>query len=169
MSTALAPLWAIEEELSILLDSLETCPDELQPELQDRIAEFLGKEATKIDQTAHVLAALDYEARCASDEIARLQARKQHAKASQDRLEAYLCRIITANGGKKLIGKTNTLSVRPSDAVVIVDESLIPAEYISEKVITTKSVDKVAIKAALKAGVDIPGADLEFRQNLTRR
>lgn len=169
MSAALEPLWKIEEELSALLDSIETCPADLQPELQTRIAEYLSREAAKIDQTAHVLAALDYEQRAAGDEMARLAERKRMAKASQDRLEAYLCRIIAARGGKKLIGRTNTLSVRPSDAVVILNEAAIPAAYIVEEVVTTKRVDKVAIKKALKAGDEVPGVDLEYRDNLVRK
>jgi hypothetical protein len=169
MSTALTPLWQIEAELEALLNSIETCPDELQPELQARIAEYLAREAAKVDQTAHVLAALDYEQKAAGDEMARLAERKRAAKASQDRLEGYLCRIIAARGGKKLVGNTNTLSTRASDAVVIVNETAIPASYIVEEVITTKRVDKAGIKKALKAGAEVPGADLEYRDNLVRK
>jgi hypothetical protein len=169
MSVAVQPLWAIEEELTALLDSIATCPDELQPELQARIAEYMAREAAKVDQTAHVLAALDYEQKAAGDEMARLAERIRTAKAAQARLEAYLCRIIAACGGQKLIGNTNTLSVRPSDAVVIVDEAAIPACYVVEEVVTTRRVDKAAIKKALKAGKEVPGADIEYRDNLVRR
>jgi hypothetical protein len=169
MTEALQPLWQIEEELVALLDSIETCPDEFQPELQQRITEYLAREATKVDQTAYVLKTLDYEQQAAADEIARLSDRKRAAKASQDRLETYLCRIIAARGGKKLVGDTNTLSVRASDAVLILDEAAIPAQYIVEKVVVEKRVDKVEIKKALKAGEEVPGADLEFRSSLVRR
>jgi hypothetical protein len=169
MSTALQPLWAIESELMTLLDCLLTCPDELQPELQARIAEYMEREAAKVDQTAHVLAALDYEQKAADDEMVRLAERKRAAKAAQDKLEKYLCRIIAARGGKKLNGNTNTLSVRPSDAVVILDEAAIPTCYIVEEVITTKRVDKAGIKKTLKAGGEVPGADLEYRDNLVRK
>lgn len=169
MTEALQPLWQIEEELVALLDSIETCPDEFQPELQQRITEYLAREATKVDQTAYVLKTLDYEQQAAADEIARLSDRKRAAKASQDRLETYLCRIIAARGGKKLVGDTNTLSVRASDAVLILDEAAIPAQYIVEKVVIEKRVDKVEIKKALKAGEEVPGADLEFRSSLVRK
>ena len=168
MTEALQPLWQIEEELEALLDSIETCPEELQHELQQRITEYLAREATKVDQTAYVLAALDYEQEAAADEIARLSDRKRAAKASQDRLETYLCRIIAARGGKKLVGDTNTLSVRASDAVLILDEAAIPAQYIVEKVVVEKG-GKVEIKKALKAGEEVPGADLEFRSSLVRK
>ena len=169
MSTALQPLLAIEDELTALLDSIETCPEELQEELQSHIAEYMQREAAKVDQTAYVLAALDYEQKAAGDEMARLAERKRAAKAAQDRLEVYLCRIISARGGKKLIGITNTLSLRSSDAVVVLDEAAIPAAFVVEEVITTKRVDKSAIRKALKSGKEVPGADLEYRDNLVRK
>ncbi len=167
MILALEPLWKIDETLLALMESIETCPEELKPELQADIELYLGKEAAKVDQTAHVLAALDYEARAATDEMARLAERREHAIKAQKRLESYLCRIIANRGGKPLIGETNTLSVRTSDAVDITDVSIVPEEYI--KVSVTRTPDKTAIKKALKSGVDVPGADLEFRSNLQRR
>ena len=36
--TSLQPLWQIEDELAALLDSVDTCPDELREELEQRIA-----------------------------------------------------------------------------------------------------------------------------------
>ncbi len=166
MSVALEPLWKIDETLLALMESIETCPDEMRPELQADIELYIGKEAAKVDQTAHVLAALEYEEKAAADEMARLAERKRVAAAARGRLESYLCRIISARGAP-LKGSTNTLSVRTSDAVIITDEFAIPDEFVIEKV--TESVDKAAIKKALKAGAEVSGADLEFRNNLVRR
>ncbi len=169
MSVALEPLWKIDETLLALMESIETCPDEMRDELQADIELYIGKEAAKVDQTAHVLAALEYEEKAASDEMARLAERKRGAAAARARLEAYLCRII-ATRGAPLKGSTNTLSVRTSDAVIITDEAAIPPRYIIEKaVIVMNTPDKAAIKKALKAGAEVPGADLEFRSNLQRK
>ena len=169
MNTALQPLWAISEELTALLDTIELTPDEQKPEIQAEIDKFLGQQAAKVDQIAHVLAALEYEQNAAADEIERLAERKRVSAAAQKRLEQYVCRVINARGGGKLLGDTNTLSVRASDAVVVTDETLVPAEYIAVKTVVIRSVDKTAIKKALKAGTNIPGVDLEFRDNLTRK
>ncbi len=166
MSVALEPLWKIDETLLALMESIETCPDEMRDELQADIEIYLGKEAAKVDQTAHVLAAMDYERKACMDEIDRLADRMKAAKKAQDRLEAYLCRIISARGAP-LKGNTNTLSVRTSDAVVITDVGLLPDIY--RPVQEVQSVDKTAIKKALKAGAEVSGADLEFRNNLVRR
>ncbi len=197
MSVALEPLWKIDETLLALMESIETCPDEMRDELQSDIEIYLGKEAAKVDQTAYVLVALEYAEKAAADEIARLAERKRVAKAARERLEKYLCRIIANRGGKPLSGDISTLSVKPSDAVVFTDESAVPRDYVSERVSMPArfwenilnalaapypqlfdelsdasfdtSIDKAAIKKALKSGMDVPGADLEFRSNLQRK
>ncbi len=193
MRVALEPLWKIDETLLALMESIEICPDEMRDELQAEIELYIGKEAAKVDNCAHVLAALEYEQRCAADEIARLRIRGIATAKAQDRLEKYLCRIIANRGGKPMLGETNTLSVRTSDAVDITDESAVPDEW---KVATVKmpcavwhqiraaaedcgedvdsvkveiSIPKDPIKKALKAGAEVPGADLEFRSNLQRK
>ena len=61
----------------------------------------------------------------------------------------------------------NELSYRKSEAVVLTDEAVIPAEYKKEKL--TISVDKAEIKKALKAGTSVPGAIIEVRKNLQIR
>ena len=58
----------------------------------------------------------------------------------------------------------NELSYRKSEAVVLVDETLIPTEFKKEKV--SVSIDKTEIKKALKEGKEIPWAVIETRQNL---
>jgi hypothetical protein len=188
-SVALEPLWKLDETLLALMESIETCPEELKPELQADIELYLGKEVAKIDQTAHVLAALEYEEKAANDEIVRLGMRMSAARNARKRLEDYLCRIIAARGGKPLKGSTSTLISKPSDAVEITDANLVPRKF---KTATVKlpldtwialfepyeeiesatidiSISKADIKKALKAGEDVPGADLEFRSNLQRK
>jgi len=50
----LGPRWKIEQELEALVDSLDTCPDELHPERGAPIAEYLGAEADKVDRVGAV-------------------------------------------------------------------------------------------------------------------
>jgi Siphovirus Gp157 len=196
MSTALAPLYHIEEHLIALLDTIDATPDEMRLEIQAEIDAYLGKEAAKVDQIAHVLAALEWEQKAAADEIARLTERKKAAAASAERLEQYVCRVLKMRGGKKLAGVTSSLSVRPSDAVKITDADLIPARYQTAEIkmplwlwqYTVEGVDEDSefgrdlrgvkvnsnpsvstIKAAIKAGEDVPGADIVYRDNLVRK
>jgi hypothetical protein len=198
MSAALQPLWRIEDELLALLDSVATCDQELLPELQQQIDSYMGAEAVKVDGISHVLAALEWEQKCASDEIARLQERKKAAAKAQDRLEAYVVRCIQARGVKKLAGQTTTLATRASDAVMISDADAIPVKYqfVSVKmsgelwqsviaavvaaapedvrnaliqIMPERSISKESIKKALKSNIHVPGADLEYRHNLVRK
>jgi hypothetical protein len=56
------------------------------------------------------------------------------------------------------------VSFRPSEAVEVVVEDMIPEEYKTTKVVTT--VSKTAIKDAIKQGTDVPGATLVRKENI---
>lgn len=97
-------------------------------------------------------------------EIKRLMELKQaHDKkiSSADKQIDYLLKLFKI---EKMQTEINELSYRKSEAVVFTDEALIPSEYKKEKL--TISVDKTEIKKAIKAGAEVPGAEIEVRQNL---
>ncbi|WP_170984696.1 siphovirus Gp157 family protein, partial [Escherichia coli] len=48
---------------------------------------------------------------------------------------------------------------KPSEIVEIIDSSALPPEYVEFE--TTIKADKLAIKHQLKAGINIPGAQLK--------
>lgn len=70
--------------------------------------------------------------------------------------------------GTRQIDKLETdhydISLRASNPKLCVDENLLPATYLLEKVVV--SVDTDRIKAELKAGKEIPGAKLESGKSL---
>jgi hypothetical protein len=96
--TNLMPLWKIEEQLEALVNCADSCPEELREELQARIAEYLGAEASKIDQVGAMLTSFDAVAESAKVEIARLRERQQRAERSAERLEAYVLHVLRARG-----------------------------------------------------------------------
>jgi hypothetical protein len=57
------------------------------------------------------------------------------------------------------------LSFRKSESVQIVDENLIPADFWAVK-IPEATVDKTAIKEAIKGGLEVPGAEIKVSQNI---
>jgi hypothetical protein len=98
-------------------------------------------------------------------------------------------------GPRKLEGQFSTLSLRASEGVVVTAEESVPAEYktaavklplplwaaVADAVKATAAADvaaavaalhvetavsREAVKQALKAGTEVPGADLEFRDHL---
>jgi hypothetical protein len=60
------------------------------------------------------------------------------------------------HGLQKLAGNVYAVSIRETPVVRIEDEKAIPAEYWVEKI--ERSVSKTAIKDAIKAGQEVPGA-----------
>jgi len=165
MSKDLQPLWQIESELETLLNSLETCPPELQGELEQKVREYVGREAEKIDRVNAVLSSFDAVAANAKTEIARLRDRQQSAERAFERLAQYVLRVINEHGGRPLRGHNVTFSIRRSEALVVDDPAAVPAEW---KRITI-DVPKDPIKRALKAGEEVPGVHLEQRDNLQRK
>ena len=167
MSAVIAPLWRISQELEVLLDSLEVCDPELKPELEAKIAEYIGAEVQKVDAIAEVLTTLENVEANARFEIQRLHARQQTAQRSAERLKMYVLRILARRDGRPLKGKNVTLSVRRTEAVVIDDAAAVPEEWKRTTIVT--DIPKDPLKKAIKAGQQIPGAHIEQRDNLQRR
>lgn len=167
MSDLLAPLWQIEETLRTLVDSVETCPDELRAELEAQIAEYLGAEVEKVDRVGAVLSSLEGVAANAKAEIDRLRARQQSAERARARLEEYVLRVLRERDEQPLKGRNVTFSVRHSEALIVDDADAVPAEW--KRTTVTVDIPKDVLKKALKAGLEVPGAHIERRDNLQRR
>lgn len=161
------PLWQIETELLELLDSLDVCEESLRPELEEKIARYVGAEVEKVNRIDAVLASLDYVAANAKTEIARLNERRQSADRAAERLKQYVLRVIEMRGGAPLRGANVTLMTRRSDALIVDDPAAVPAEWKRSTVVV--DVLKEPLKKALKGGASIPGAHIEERLNLVRK
>lgn len=165
--TSLQPLWQIEEDLAALLDSVDTCPDELREELEQRIAEYVGHEIEKVDRVNGVLTSLEHVAANAKAEMERLRQRQQSAQRAADRLSEYVLHLLRKRDGKPLKGRNVTFSIRKSEALIITDANAVPAEW--KRVTQTVDIPKDPVKRALKAGAEIPGVAIEERENLVRK
>ena len=163
----LEPLWKIEDELRTLVDSLETCPEELRPELEAQIARYVGAEVEKVDRIGAVLASLESVQANAKAEIDRLRARQQSAQHTAERLEDYVLRVLRGRDGQPLKGRNVTFSVRHSEALIVDDPDAVPAEW--KRTTVTVDVPKDPVKKAIKSGLEIPGAHIEHRESLQRR
>jgi hypothetical protein len=163
----LEPLWKIEDELTALVDSVDTCPAELQPELEQRIAQYLAGEAAKVDRIDGVLSSLEAVQANAKTEIERLRVRAQSAEKAAKRLEDYVLHILRRRDGKPLRGRNVTLSVRHSEALIIDDPQLAPEQW--KKLTVSVDIPKIPIREAIKSGTIVPGAHLEQHENLVRK
>ena len=167
MANDLEPLWQIESDLIDLLESVDGCPDELKPELEARIAEYVRKEAAKVDRIGAVFASLEAVQTNAKAEIERLRARQYSAASAAGRLERYILHILHERDGRPLKGQNVTLSSRRSEALVVVDPQLVPEQW--KRTTITIDVPKDPVKKALKAGEEIPGVRIEQHEHLVRR
>lgn len=93
-------------------------------------------------------------------EIDRLKARKQVIVNRKNSLREYLLHNMQASNISKIECPLFTASLRQGvESVEIAEQSLLPDEFVSVEVVTKP--DKNAIKAALKSGVEVPGATLK--------
>ena len=136
---------------------LNKVAEELVAKSQDEAKPFIEYKLRNRQEAQIFVAGLDAE-------IKRLmELKSSHDKkiASADKQIDYLLKLFKI---EKMQTEINELSYRKSEAVVLTDEAVIPAEYKKEKL--TISIDKTEIKKALKAGTEVPGAVIEVRQNL---
>lgn len=118
----------------------------------------------KVEDYCHIIYQLLADADMYATEIKRLEAKKKAAEKGAERMKGALSAYMQASNTKKLSAGTFTLSFRKSESVLIKDENAIPTEYIKTK--TTTSVDKTAIKNAIKSGQTVAGAEIQTNQNL---
>lgn len=101
--------------------------------------------------------------------IGRMTGKLKAVKAQNQSLKDYLARNMQAAGITEIKADDGTFkaSFRKSEAVVILDEAQIPAEFMREAVKTEP--DKTAIRKAIESGRQVAGAKIEERKNLQIR
>ncbi len=163
--TAPAPtLYSLSDELVALMDSADCVPEEHRAEFEQRVAECMAMLIKKCDNIHRFLVHCETQAGMAAAEIKRLQERKARFERAAEHLERYTVSVMEQRGLQRLEGETCTLSLRKApDSVRIVDESVIPAEFVTVKTVTQP--DKRAIGKAIKGGREVPGADLMMGGN----
>ena len=97
-------------------------------------------------------------------ELKKLNAKKDRATKSLERLKsAVLAYMEVTNKDKERAGVFD-LSIRKSEAVNITDASKLPPEYVVTK--TSTAPDKKVIKAAIKDGKKVAGAEIVTNKSL---
>ncbi len=96
-------------------------------------------------------------------EAKRMSAMAKALKKSAESLDAYAVKCVEP------LGKVETdhyvIGTRKSEAVQVLDETAVPTRFMRAK--TTYSVDKAAVKRAIKEGEAVPGCALVKNVNLS--
>lgn len=132
---------------------------------------------TKLDNTNCLQKMIDGELEVIDKEIKRLSAEKRAREKKKEwlknRVDFFVKRQFTDENGNidteglhkyKLELPHSKISYRKSDSVDVINFEDLPEEYIKTKI--EKSPDKVAIKNAIKEGVDVNGAKLVTNYNI---
>lgn len=155
-------LYHITSELNAINEELISAGGELTPELESKLA--ITQEELSVKATNYGLVMLNNEADITAidAEIKRLQALKAPLESTNKKLKEAISNAMLTYGLEKVESSTLKLSFRKSEAVEVFDESKLNQKYFNYK----PSVDKTAIKADLKAGVEVDGARIVTNQNL---
>lgn len=155
-------LYELKEEYLKTLDSIEVDEETGEVLGMDLVDLLDGAFEEKAESVALYIKELLSDAKAIREEEKALADRRAAKERKAEALKDYLANTLLALGKQKLETPKVALGFRKSTVVEISDESLIPAEFIKVK----PSVDKAGVKAALKDGAFIPGAELKDQQNL---
>lgn len=142
-----------DEEVSLAYAALKELENR-----KDELAEWaLKKRANALGNVASVEA-----------EIKRLSALAEKEAKVAERMEKIIAQFFPSESVTKPVLLGNfAVSYRASSAVEIIDVSLIPSEFMKTPKVPEPTADKIAIKAAINEGKEVPGARIEERKTLS--
>ena len=136
-------------------------PDVTQDEIGALIAqldETRGELRDKVDALCRVLANIDGNATKFANEEQRLAKRRKSLENSRERIRNWIRASMDLLDVKKINTNVHSVTISPGQPkVVIVDESLVPEDYVRVK----REIDKKAVMDAYKNdGEIVPGCDI---------
>ena len=177
-------LYRIEEDLAALLDTEALVPEEQLAEFQ---AELLAKTQQGIQKRGNCIRAIRHienQIELARAEENRLAEWRRSLAGGLDRFREYVIKCIEVSGAKRVEADCGALSIQANpESIEVTDVDALPDKF---KTVTlrmpadlyrqlieegldgcdaTFNPDKTAIKAALKAGRAVPGADIRYGKN----
>lgn len=157
-------LYELSADYLAALEGLAALDDLPQAAIADTLAGIVGTWEDKALNVARYIRNLEAEASAVDEARKRLDGRAKALAGTAARLKAYLEAEMERTGLKP---KAPDLAIRLRNnppAVVVDDESLIPARWRRTETVTT--ILRAEIAAALKAGERVPGARLEQGKRL---
>jgi hypothetical protein len=167
----MATLWQLTQEELSFISLMEENGGELTDEIAEELAIRRDNFKDKAEAYAKFILKLESEAEQAAAEIKRIQALKKAKENTVARLrESLLAALMVfteedAKGIRRYETPLAKLSTRKSQAVEVLDEQLIPADFWVIK----KEVSKSTISQAIKDGAEVPGAQLKDNISLSIR
>jgi hypothetical protein len=167
----MAALWQLTQDELSFIALMEENGGELTDEIAEELAIRRDNFSHKAEAYAKFILKLESEAEQAAAEIKRIQALKKAKENTVARLrESLLAALMVfteedAKGIRRYETPLAKLSTRKSQAVDVLDEQLIPADFWVIK----KEVSKSTISQAIKDGAEVPGAQMKDNISLSIR
>ena len=147
-----------------LIETADVETGEVDVDISTALEQIQGTFEEKAIATATVFRMLDAESKKIAFELERLSTIKKHIDKEQDRVKNWLKQACETARVESLKGMYANISFKESERTIIDNEAFIPKEFIRVK--TTYEPDKTAIKAAINAGREVPGAHIETKRNI---
>lgn len=142
-------------------------PDEV---VRDTLESISGPLEAKAGGIAAMVADMEVLADNIRQAERRMAERRRALEARAERVRDFLLNAMLYAGVTRIESPFVSLAVRTNPPAVEINEpGLIPAEFMRQPEPPPPVVDKVAIKAALSSGQDVPGAHLVQRKRLEVR
>ncbi|CAL83931.1 siphovirus Gp157 family protein [Clostridium botulinum] len=158
-------LYELTQNYNNLLDLVDNpeVPVEILKESLDNIGEEID---IKLENVAKVIKSIEVDAKGLKEEEKRLVDRRKSLESRIVNLKQYAENSMKAVGLKKVKGKIFTLGIQKNaPSVEITEEENIPEQYFAIE----KKLVKKDILAALKEGIEIPGAVIKQTESLRIR
>lgn len=159
-------IWNEERLLNELVDideNLEYTEDEREAKRTEWCMALM-ESVTSIGATAGLMKGLEYKAKRFREEADAAKRRAETAENIMEYVGGKIRDYMVANSIERIPAGVFEYSLRKSSPLDIDDIRAIPPEYIKREVIETPM--KNEIKAALKKGIEVPGAHIGERKNL---
>ena len=139
-----------------ILTALEACEGELTPETEAVLADISRQFAQKAEAIVYVLDAMKADAMSAKALSQHYEDKADVIGRKADRLRERLAWAMEAAGQTKVATPHGNLVLGSSETVEIT--GMVPERYMNPPKVTEPTPDKAAIKKAIKAGEEVPGA-----------
>lgn len=155
-------LYEIDQQYKELQEIIQINDGELPEDLEERFDKVCEDRNTKITNIIRFMRNLQSDGNKIDQEIERLSKIVDAINVKFNRLRSYLATVI--GEGNKWQSPEGVISWRKADSVNIIDEKLLPEVFIKTK--TETSIDKKLISNAIKAGNNVPGAEIITKNHM---
>jgi hypothetical protein len=157
-------IYKIQNDFQLIIAEVINNDGEITPELETALTINKEQLQSKAVDYCYVIKQLDYDCEQIDNEIARLNKLKKVRSNLTDRLKNTVSSAMQLYEVEKIETPLIKLSFRNSESVEITNEQQLDACFIVTKTVTTP--DKKAIKDAIKSGMFVEGATINYNKNL---